>query len=1092
MGRYKKQNGAVSVFLVIILVPCLLLASIFVDAGRLSLSKGMAQGSAELALNTLMTNYDYDLNDFYGMVVSCQTIEEFYDVSAAYFFRAMQSQNLTDDEKVLISQQFADVVGDDSIFDYLKVEEVNPASISAVDNANLENATMIKNQVVDFMKYRGAIVVAEEIIDRLKSDATLNDFMEADENEPLVESKQEFFEAEAELTKSAYHTYDYLYKNYTQEGYTNEWLVGVVNSLEADRALYQEIHQLMISQLYNTSGLTEFYRPTLGLDYKTYSYTDSGCHSRKETIDDEIDEAATAAANEGLSEDDPEYSIVYKPSYDVYYIDGDLMETNFTNVSNAITAFDNAKQELVNAASEIAYNEDTNDIQYWKRVTDAIRGAGGGKDHVTNYLDKAKAMIDSYAKMVAMMGCEKGDNLPSGYEATYNSYKSQVEERQSFYLTAGVASATDAYIVLMERIEYISSENIDKIDPQKIILPQNSETIDDALDRMAGELVTFRERLQKGVDALDVVIEGDGKWIGHKVDSLDDLLALANKYQTEFGEWNVLAHSVGTNLATADREEIEGLSKEFADKINSDSVTELKTRLTNMRNQLQAVIDVIDGMTYGGEKLSEIKDFNTLKSKASSAVSEDSIPLSNAEIANYADSTFAQLFLPSVSGALYTISTNSDAHMTLDPGRGTAETASVAVPELYVYLRSKFINTDDDKVEETEKEKDKAKKDAEDKEDSVKDKDRYKYSGTTNITKDFSNGNTFSLAGDAVSSFGNIVESLYNGELENIRDNLYLSVYAMEMFSYATYDYEGQYKILEKKTDRGYEMMELNESDYPEKYKAIEDIFNEESPTNAANKSLTNKVISVDNNAAMGAEVEYILYGKDTNAANVKAAYTDIYAIRYGLNLVSAFANFWSRGNSTAKALDSAALFISSATSGVIPVPAVKVVILPILALFETSNDMERLEAGFPVELYKKDANYWHYSLGGEEVSIGNLMNQITNLTTGFQNKTKDNKPISGLHYSDYLTLFVVIGFGSDKSEDMTLRMAEVIQANMRKLTNDSGYDMGKARAYFKIESKIRLKPLLIDISLFNRYNSGYDSSNTDWCTYDVSMTRGY
>lgn len=106
------------------------------------------------------------------------------------------------------------------------------------------------------------------------------------------------------------------------------------------------------------------------------------------------------------------------------------------------------------------------------------------------------------------------------------------------------------------------------------------------------------------------------------------------------------------------------------------------------------------------------------------------------------------------------------------------------------------------------------------------------------------------------------------------------------------------------------------------------------------------------------------------------------------------------------------------------------------------------------MELYKKDANYWHYS--------------------------------------DYLTLFVVIDFGSDKSEDMTLRMAEVIQANMRKLTNDSGYDMGKARTYFKIESKIRLKPLLIDISLFNQYNSGYDSSNTDWCTYDVSMTRGY
>ena len=57
-------------------------------------------------------------------------------------------------------------------------------------------------------------------------------------------------------------------------------------------------------------------------------------------------------------------------------------------------------------------------------------------------------------------------------------------------------------------------------------------------------------------------------------------------------------------------------------------------------------------------------------------------------------------------------------------------------------------------------------------------------------------------------------------------------------------------------------------------------------------------------------------------------------------------------------------------------------------------RSQRRLEAGFLVELYKKDANYWHYS--------------------------------------DYLTLFVVIGFGSDKSEDM-----------------------------IKIESKIRLKTAL-------------------------------
>ena len=40
MFKYtKKEKGAVSVFLVIILVPFMLVASIFVDVGRVSLSK---------------------------------------------------------------------------------------------------------------------------------------------------------------------------------------------------------------------------------------------------------------------------------------------------------------------------------------------------------------------------------------------------------------------------------------------------------------------------------------------------------------------------------------------------------------------------------------------------------------------------------------------------------------------------------------------------------------------------------------------------------------------------------------------------------------------------------------------------------------------------------------------------------------------------------------------------------------------------------------------------------------------------------------------------------------------------------------------
>ena len=112
---------------------------------------------------------------------------------------------------------------------------------------------------------------------------------------------------------------------------------------------------------------------------------------------------------------------------------------------------------------------------------------------------------------------------------------------------------------------------------------------------------------------------------------------------------------------------------------------------------------------------------------------------------------------------------------------------------------------------------------------------------------------------------------------------------------------------------------------------------------------------------------------------------------------------------------------------------------------------------------------------------------KLSSYGEGFENKNSTD-----LFYSDYLTLFAVLGFQGDKSEDMTRRMAEVIQANMQKLTKNTGYSMGNAKVYFMLEAKLKVEPLLMDIPLFNQYNSAYDSSNTGWCTYQAKVIRGY
>ena len=79
------SHGAISVFLAIILVPCMVFTCIFGDLSRVQLNMAVAESAGDLALYSLLARYDEDLKEYYGLVGSCQTIEEFYEVTQTYF-----------------------------------------------------------------------------------------------------------------------------------------------------------------------------------------------------------------------------------------------------------------------------------------------------------------------------------------------------------------------------------------------------------------------------------------------------------------------------------------------------------------------------------------------------------------------------------------------------------------------------------------------------------------------------------------------------------------------------------------------------------------------------------------------------------------------------------------------------------------------------------------------------------------------------------------------------------------------------------------------------------------------------------------------
>ena len=1143
MNFFRKANGAVTIFLVIILVPCILVASVFVDLGRVQMSKSLTQSAGDLALNSLMSHYDADLSEWYGMVVSCQSIDEFYEISAEYFLRAIKSQGISDEEIYLLSDYYAQVVDDTTIYDLLKTEcnTDTSAIISAVDGADMTNATVIKEQIVEFMKYRAPIELTIDLVGRLRGDTELGivaddsiaGAIEAEENAPLVEDKQEFYAADGELSAASYNTYKAIkayYDAVAADGFVAEkdQLIKYAEQIKGYEQVYKDVHAHMVKNLFNTAGLNAYNRVTAT---ETYSYSkDSwGIYSRywkeeipaegeEESEETETDETDTEEEGEEPAEEEEEAPPVIIHHY---YISDARINSLLNDLRTAITNFEYSKSEFETAVADLMSAEkapgtpDTasNCVQWWVQM-DKIANA---KDDAI--LSNGKAMMKACAKVMAIGECEYEDDVPAHrYANDIATLTGKVNNYVIKYLTAGVVEEGDAYLRAVNDLELKSRAFSDSIvkDNLKVTIHSTEKGVDEALAEIQTNLTNIKTALEGYIALLDIAIEG--KWHikkSERVRPLDDLVALVNDCKTKLNTWEGTATSLDTTMADADETEIEGLSVNW-DWITAENVQALKTRLINIRTQMKDLISEIDNLKYGSKKMLNISNYSTMRSAVGSQVDANSIPLKNSDLDAYVESTFSALYSSNEKvDIVLSHKDDNNYHPVIAPDSGDVET-----PEFYKLLYDKYKNNVADDVKSNQDALEDSENKGKEKEDAAKNRPSKDDSRMgSDIAKDFSGGATMNIADGLLTSTISLLDSLMNLNFEDIRDDLYVTSYVMNMFSHAAYENQGKYQIYNGYDPDGagatpaYDVTALTLNNYETEYgkvtgtaktasetqeafeNRIEGLWLSPLRTDSYNKSLTNKMINPDNNAAFLAEIEYILNGK-SNKENIKAVYGNIYAIRYALNLVSGFANFWSPSgfaNTNATAIDIVANAVMSLTGGIVPAPVTKVVLIPLLTVFETALDLDRLEAGFPVELYKAKHDNWFLALPSfnKGDGISKFMTELANLNP----KEKEN-PGKGFYYSDYLMIFVYLALQSSYGDDVYQRIAEVMQANMRKITGkDSGddiYKMSNAKVYFRLNAEIKVDPLMIDIPYFDGTAATDMKNDTTWCTYDISMKRGY
>lgn len=1097
MEAIRNNRGAVSIFLILVLVPCIAISCIFVDLSRVELSKSSAEASADLALNTLLTNYDADLSEYYGLIGSCQNIEDFYTVSAEYFLRTISSQGLSNDEIHLLAGVYANATSDDTIYDLLQVECVSADKtklVSEVPNANLGNPAMLKDSVVEFMKYRAPIEIATSLIARLQaSSSEVKQLQEADENDKLKKQKEEFYQAEGELMKAAVYSYKAI------EAYVNEagWIDQTTMQQDAAkidsyRAAYQEIHKYAVNYLLNTGGLTKNYKRVV---YNIDNYNNA-----------QIKDLSGVYSSTGKAED----------GTTIYYLNGNKLDSQIEAATKAISELTTAASQY-NLATQDLMNKwhpatnGYNPVQWWVDMDNAVyRGPYGNVHSAVN--TKGKAVMNAYKNIKAMMeGCEK-EPKPENADKNYKELPPDEEWKQTClnklneleacykkYLAATPTNWDEPYIKAAVALATISTEHATTVTTAEhtVTVDGQSMTVDSAVIYIAGQLGALYTKYEDIIAKLDTAIDGDGE----KVKSLDDLLTLAETYGKEFGEYNSAAQSSETDMGKDEQKVIEEMT--LQKEITRESVTELKTRLENIRDQFSTLRTKVQAVTYGGTALKDITSFATFKNAALTVVKDADIPQGQTALDNYVGTTFKQLYKPDEGSEIKLEHTNDDNYH---------PDLLVNTPELYAYMQKQFQGVNLADVEKEAENEENVKNKQNEANEAAKTKaTTYRGKADAKMPANFATEGVFGVT-DMLTSIIDLVSDLVkvaDGGATRIRDDLFVTTYAMEMFSYATFDREAMYRNMSEDARKQMVPGNVYNGDGLQYYKdnnvygdpagnlrEQEKMWVSTNEKDTFNKSLTNKMIDVNNNHVYLAEVEYLLYGQADPVENLKKSYGDIYTIRLTLNAVSAFHHFWGTSNDTGFFLENVAIAISSFTGYVVPAKVIKAVLLPILAAAESCKDNQRLFAGMPVELYKMEENDWWYSLEGKGDGNGLGYSALYDLLSGDAGDKGKNKD-QGLFYSDYMTLFVYCGFTHNETA-MYRRLGSLIEANMHTvLSNKSGksenYSLTKTRMYFSLKADLRVKPLMVTIPYYlDEYDTKGMRTATDWCSYDIDIVRGY
>jgi len=931
------SKGSVTIFLTMILVPMLLLMITLTDYAKISVAKRQVSGAGDIALNAGLSYYDKYLQDMYGLFAVSKDVSELEKNLEVYFNNTLLGDGL-DTTDPFISKITSIITGSkDTDSTYMNLIKLTSKEFELlpVDGANLANKELLNNQLMDYMKYRGPIVLAGGIFEKIMA------FKGVKEENKAVQKKVEFEEELDKTGNKCKDAYEAI-KEYNEKiNYYNFNIESIQNFEKEIKNIYKNIiiGIFLVSKNKNIEKIEESKKNKSGKDYSTCKIEElkQMLYQQLKENSDYINEYNNHIKFNG-NIDDFEYVAKYIYNYiglvDFFDInirdigDAYIDKLNSSNIIEEDSVLAEKVQEIkdcINSDEGLGLEDLKNVFLKSSELKEYIKALKyyinnfeefQNRDDSDNALDYIKDCAKKYYKE------ELGDEYEdSGKEEEIKNCIGKLKEKWVKFAEQynKVIAGMDAYNNLADQynthLSYYKKNNVNSL----YDLAKNKK--EDAIDAI-NRSIKDAKNLKK--DKLDEIKDIKSAANNAK-NKINDVVKAFESLESKKTGWKGGIDEISGESKAAMQADFDSETKE----LNKEDAIKCEENLEKICSMLDKLKEEIEEISFDKGEAAEKadnyseKEIDKRKNEAEQYYKkkyDDKISINIGNIPEKVDEQNNKFF--KYLKKLY--------------GNPDSESKNNEEKKKYEDTKDKLLKTDSspDKSVEDVKSGNETNDGSGKTDTSTNNSEdiKAKYSSPAlpsvenqaepdNETKTSVDGNNLSQSiGNAANS--SIIANLASFSIMGCVEDVYLTEYVMNMFTYRTYnkDHDG------KDIDSG-SLKTLSNCSY-----------------------ITGSILN-------GAEAEYVLWGLGSKKSNLDATYATIYGIRFLMNTVYAFMDKNIRIETT-----SAATAIAGWTG--FGVPIVKAALTVGLALLESKLDMDALLKGKSVPVWK-DSNTWTCSLSG-------------------------------------------------------------------------------------------------------------------------------